>query len=342
MIKRDIVFAYKDDLYLEFSPYFKIYKCPDNFPQPPHMAAHNPYFIEYKVEKAPPKKGLKGSRQIKKGSNYNNFKEEELSCRSLQNEQNNNTRNEYIVLLNVLTANYVFTYEKGQQGWAINLEGSLPKSSYYSQAGYIPPDYDSELEELKFNKHYEIFDLLLAQYDPKGNLVRNVGLKDLISIYKLIGDLQFKKSFLNACIVFNKAQYLAEHEISASYMFMVASLEALVAIENHNIKTEICDSCNNEKFKVSEKFKVFIDKYGYGIDNKTKNDFYGLRSRISHKGQLLIPSYDRNFYVSSQNDLKDEWLYFEQMDIYNTFKNLTQVCFSKFLLSLEPKKQETV
>jgi len=336
MIKRNIIFSRKRDLYLEFPPYFKIYKCPDEFPQPPFPMAHHPYFIEYEVEKVPPKKGLKsGARQIKKGNKYGEFEEDELSETSVQNEQNRHALAEYMVLLNVLTDNYVFTYgSRIHYGWAINLEDKQDKSSY-SQAGYREPEYDRDVSELNFIEKHNIFDRLFNVQDSEGKVVRDVGLRNLIGIYKSIADQKLKRDFLNACIVFNKSQYLLDHEISASYMFMVTSLEALIGIKYRDVKTKNCRSCGQPRYKVGEKFRAFIDEYGYGVDKKTKKEFYDLRSGISHRGQLLEPSYDLSFFITNQEDLDKEYLRHKHSDTHSQIQKLTQVCFSKFLFSLK-------
>lgn len=335
MIKRDIIFTYNKDLYLECPPFFKIYKCPEEFPHPPFLCAHHPFFIEYEVEKVKAKKGLvSGSRQIKNDNKYSDFEEGEISESFLQAENDFRVRNELLTLVNALTDNYLFTYgTQKRQGWSIALDKEDKLS--YSQDGYISPDYDTEINEMTFTGSYKVLDLLIQISDGDGNIIRLIGLRDLLKIYHSIEDSQNKKDFYNACIVFNKAQYLSSHEYSASYIFMVSALEALIEIEHRGVKIEPCTNCGQPKYKVNKKFKDFIDKYGYKIDNKTKADFYELRSKITHAGQLLANSYDWKFFVEDQKDLDDEYLKSKHRQTYKNFKSLTQACFSRFLLNLE-------
>lgn len=335
MIKRDIIFTYNKELYMECPPFFKIYRCPEEFPHPPCLIGHHPFFIEYEVEKVKNKKGLAGGvRQIKKDNKYSDFEEKEIPGSFLQSEHNSRIRNELLTLVNSLTNNYLFTYgAQVKQGWSIALDKEDKLS--YSQDGYISPDFDTEIDEISFTGTHKTHDLLLRVSDDEGNIIRSIGLIDLIKIYHSLKDINLKKSFYNACIVFNKAQYLSSYEYSASYIFMVSALEALIEIENYGVKVETCSSCGQPKYKINKKFKDFIDKYGFNVSNKIKTDFYNLRSKISHAGQLLAGSYDSKFHIQDQEDLDNEYIRTKQRQTYEDFKMLTQVCFSKFLFSLE-------
>lgn len=63
----------------------------------------------------------------------------------------------------------------------------------------------------------------------------------------------------------------------------------MVNLEYRGTKTEICLTCNQPKFSVSKKYREFLLKYlGNSKNNKRKfNDYYSLRSKIVHTGQLL-------------------------------------------------------
>lgn len=321
---------------MECPPFFKIYRCPDEFPHPPYQYGHHPFFIEYEVEKVTNKKGLAGgARQIKKDSRYSDFEEKEIKSSFLQSEHNRRIKNELLTLVNSLTSNYLFTYGTWvKQGWSIALDKKEDKLSY-AQDGYISPDFDTEIDEISFTGSHKTHDLLLRVSDDEGNIIRSIGLVDLIRIYHSIKDNDLKKAFYNACIVFNKAQYLSYHEYSASYIFMVSALEALIDIENRGVKVETCSTCGQPKYKINKKFKEFIDKYGFDVSNKIKSDFYNLRSKISHTGQLLASSYDFKFHIQSQEDLDNEYIRSEHRQTHKNFERLTQACFSKFLFSLE-------
>jgi len=320
---------------MECPPFFKIYRCPEEFPHPPGLLGHHPFFIEYEVEEVKNRKGLAGGiRQIKKDNKYSDFEEKEITSPFLQSEHNARIKNELLTLVNSLTNNYLFTYGRQiRQGWSISLDKEDKLS--YSQEGYISPDYVSEIDKISFSGSHKTHDLLLQVSDDRGNVVRSIGLIDLIKIYHSIKDIDLRKSFYNACVVFNKAQYLSAYEYSASYIFMVSALEALIEIENQGVNLESCSACGQPRYKVNRKFKDFIDKYGFNVCNKIKSEFYNLRSKISHTGQLLESSYDSKFHIQGQEDLDSEYIRAEQRQTYENFKTLTQICFSKFLFSLE-------
>ena len=323
---------------MECPPFFKIYRCPDEFPHPPMLIGHHPFFIEYEVDEVKNNKGLAGGvRQIKKDNKYSEFEEKEISGSLLQLEHNSRIKNEFLTLVNSLTDNYLFTYgSQVKQGWSIALDKKDKENRLsYSQTGYISPSFVTEIDKISFKGTHKIHDLLLQIFDDKGNIIRSIGVTDLIEIYRSIRNISLKKSFYNACIVFNRAQYLSAYEYSASYIFMVSAVEALIEIENQTIKVESCSACGQPKYKVNRKFKDFIDKYGFKVSDKIKSDFYSLRSKISHAGQLLEGSYDSTFLIQGQEDLDSEYIRSEQRQTYENFKILTRVCFLKFLLSLE-------
>lgn len=84
--------------------------------------------------------------------------------------------------------------------------------------------------------------------------------------------------------------------------------------------------------KVSKKFKDFIDKYGYQVSNKVKNEFYEMRSSISHFGNLLSSSYAYKMFIESQEDFDQRHKGTIERMQFETFRNLAKTCFRTFLL----------
>jgi len=72
--KRDIIFSYSKSSLLEYAPYFKIHKCPEDFPHPEWEYAHHPYFIDYRTQEIEQKTGvLEYSYNLSNNPNFDDF-----------------------------------------------------------------------------------------------------------------------------------------------------------------------------------------------------------------------------------------------------------------------------
>ena len=74
-----------------------------------------------------------------------------------------------------------------------------------------------------------------------------------------------------------------------SLLASFTALEALVNMENKDVKIEQCECCKQPKYGISKKFREFLLKYiGDSDDNRKKfNSYYTLRSKIVHAGRML-------------------------------------------------------
>lgn len=336
MINRDVIFTYENDLLLQFLPNFKIYKCDDSFPKPPFEMGHHPYFIEYETTEASPRSGITSySYDLKQKPKYEEHIESTLPVQVLQQEENAKTKNEILYLLNALTNSYLFYYGMHgvRQSWSIDL--GEDNDMRYSQEGYLCPDYERKPDGIEPQINYEFIDPVLLQFmDDEGTLARTVKLGDLLNTYYGSSDSDLKKQYLNACIVLTKSQDLFSIDHSASYMFMVSAIEALITIEYKDHVAETCDCCGQPKYKVSKKFKDFIDKYGYQVSNKVKNEFYSMRSSISHFGKLLVSSYQSTMFIESQEDFERRHKQTMERMRYESFRDLAKTCFRTFLQNM--------
>lgn len=218
-----------------------------------------------------------------------------------------------------------------RQSWSIDL-GEY-HDMRYSQQGYLCPDYERQPDAIEPRINYALIDPTLLHFmNDEGVLVRTVKLGDLLHTYYDCGDSDLKEQYLNACIVLTKAQDLFSIDHSASYMFMVTAIEALITIDYKDHIAETCDCCGQPKYKVSKKFKDFIDKYGYQVSNKIKNEFYSMRSSISHFGKLFVSSYQSTMFIESQEDFDRRHTQTMERMKYESFRDLVKTCFRTFLL----------
>ncbi|MDH4129965.1 MAG: hypothetical protein OEV44_14505 [Spirochaetota bacterium] len=333
MIIRDIIFSTDIDKYIEFIPIFQISTCPENFPKREEMFAHHPYFLDYEVANIESKKGLT-SYCISNKSKYEDFKESKIPDFISQQHHNIETKNEILYLINALTDSYFFYYGfneySSRRSWTISLSkiGEL----HYSQEGYLPPVYENKLDKLTPKQNYEHFDPPMLRLTQKDNLTfKIIRLNDLLKLYYSFNKNKLKEEYLNACIVFSKSLKLENYDLSASYVFMVSAIESLISIEFRNEETKNCSSCSQQMYKVSKKFKDFIDKYGYKIGNEVKNDFYSLRSNMVHSGKLFSISYQRKLFIENQKDIETTINNANELNRYKLFKDLTKACFRTFL-----------
>ncbi len=122
--------------------------------------------------------------------------------------------------------------------------------------------------------------------------------------------------------------------MSAFYVFLVIALESLIEIESSNLPNKRCDECKGELYRVVAKFKTFIDKYGWQISNKDKNELYHFRSQIIHLGKLLEGSHPTaSVFIGTQEDLVREHKRASEQRKVRTLESLVEVCFAAFLYS---------
>lgn len=264
------------------------------------------------------------------------FKKNPIPDDIAQLDENNRVLDEITFIVNAVSNKFIFPYGSNQ-GWFITLDGT--HKMYYGQEGYITPEYNAKLESLDGFENYDLKELpILEIVDTTSETIRSIKLSDLFRIYFSSPLTSLKNKYLNACIVLTKSYQLRKIDWSASYVFLVSAIESLMEIEYENTKLERCQCCGMTHYSVRQKFLKFLDKYGYKIDNKTKDDFSEIRHRIVHKGRLLGMSYSSKWSIESQEEL--DAAYYRTIGIlkYESFHQLVLTCFRTFLLFNFEKK----
>ncbi len=259
---------------------------------------HHPYFLDFLTERVKEKVGVtEYSYKLNEKPEYDDFSKFPISQYVSQHEYDGKIQNEILYIINAIYDSHFFTYD-GRQSWTRSLDNERRLS--YSQEMYIPPDYEDP-KEIRQQTNYDDKPLF-ALKKQKGDFEKIVRLNDLLRLYFSTNNNILKSEYLNACIVFSKAQKLALLDQSASYIFMVSAIETLVEIEFKAEKPTKCTCGETTQYRVRGKFRDFIDKYGYEVDNKIKNDFYDMRCDISHFGKLFQSSYLRKSFIENQED----------------------------------------
>gem|GEM_PF-5712233 len=322
-------------------PHFVLRRCPENFPKPPSEDGHFAYFLDYNTNKIVGKLGItQYSFDLATKPRIEDIKKLPILDDIAQSDENKRVFDEIVFIVNAVSNKFIFSYTSNQ-GWFITLDEG--HKTYYGREGYLAPEYNSELESLVGFENYDLNELpILELVNSDSKTTRSIKLSDLFRLYYSSPLTDLKKKYLNACIVLTKAYQLRKIDISASYVFLVSAIESLIEIEYEKAKLEPCKCCGMTHYSVRQKFIKFLDKYGYKINKKTKDEFSIIRNGIVHKGQLLGMSYSSKRTIESQEEL--EAAYYKAIGIvnYESFHHLVLTCFRAFLLFNFEEKNTTV
>ncbi len=329
MIVSRIIFSHNKNFLIHFGSLFTISRCPANFPTPPAEVGHYPYFIDFEANEIKGKKGvMEHSYKLDSKPKFDDFQQFPIPDSIAQSDENEKVLNEILFVVNALTNAEFFRY-KSRQNWTIRMDGS--HESCWGQEGYIAPKYDRSLSELETFPQYTNPNAFTLIDEQSGMLAKRVSVTDLLELFFLNDNTSLKGGYLNACIVLSKSYELRQIDWSASYIFLVTAIEALIEIEYSDIRVEHCNSCGQPKHKVRKKFLNFLDKYGHKVDKKTKDLFYNLRSGIAHSGQLLGMSYGHKWSIESQREFDAKHKSTMDRIYYDSFHQLVTICFQTFI-----------
>lgn len=262
-IVTNIVFSYKNDI-LEFNFDNKFQFCyvPEGSPYPKYLASEFPYLIQYKYIKTN-HISIDSIRRDKK------LKEILYILSSIAP-----------IVLDTMIFNPILNRSKYMWVYPdiVNIENFKPVSEY-RQIGYT-----FYSESFKYNCFKPIGESSNEFYS-----IQIEKIKDIFRIYFLLNEKN-KNIFLNACYWFHKAT-IAD-SLTSKFLYLIIMIESFLPTD-----AEKCDSCGQDKYKVSQKFKDFVKKYSGISDNSLLNDLYSLRSKIAHNA-LVIGRIDKGFSSS--------------------------------------------
>lgn len=304
-----------------FADEFQILPADPEAPKPPAVLNHHPFTIEYRfIIDETPRKFPDGNR-IPQGiiDSENAFK----------------TLKEIILLLTAFSQDRIFIYSNNQS-WFIPMGtmGKEPKSReiQWGQEGYMYEGFDGKIESFTDTKSEQInlieanefFNRYGRKTDQKFDFPENI-----INLFALYFSLEGgeKQAFLFSCSLFDQGMNLWAEHPSLSFAAFVSSIETLITFEHKDEKTEICEECGQERYRVIKKFKDFFGTYGSPTPEfkKYAQKIYKYRSKILHKGELFLGEIEPRSFGSMDG--------FEDDQLRRNIITTCRICFVNWLLN---------
>lgn len=214
-----------------------------------------------------------------------------------------------ISLLNAFTNNLFFKYSSSEGVWAmpiiidpktnaISEQINSSSAQWCSDHFYFPTLADQlqihAFTDVKLNYVATMPHLLFYTYNPSldNDTYKVITFPDTMhQILDVYYGLNIEtKLIVDAAIGYNiSAIELWSQKRTLALLASFTALETMVNLEYRDVKAETCQSCNQQKFSIALKFRLYLLKYiGESPENKKKfNAYYNLRSKIVHTGMRL-------------------------------------------------------
>lgn len=199
-----------------------------------------------------------------------------------------------IRLLSVFTNFLHFDYdEHNLDGWFRKLP---PDGSEIEWGKKWIPIYDIEIQSFSTNLFSDIETINDLEYsksiDEFGGRIKypkNINTK-FDNYFRI--PINAREVYTDSVVMFVQARSIRNIQSSLSVVALTSAIENLVNFKHKDIKIDKCDSCGQEKYKVTKKFNDFIKEntLGYYSQKEIKGligDIYARRSLIVHKGELF-------------------------------------------------------
>lgn len=219
----------------------------------------------------------------------------------LNNDRASRRSHELGMLLDLLLNGYVKPNLGKEKKWVMIREKSevLAFHSEWLRPGYIGDGEGLPIDDKEFMP-FECLTLdtqpLYDYYQFQNGIRYGAGLiipdnlEESFSIYFSLTKKE-QELFLRALYWYATAGTIQNQSLSSAFVSLVNAIECFVETNFLNK----CQECKQDVYdkSISSAFKEFLDNYTYGIDNKTKNEFYSLRSALAH-GHKIMPQDDFN------------------------------------------------
>ena len=138
-------------------------------------------------------------------------------------------------------------------------------------------------------------------------------------------------AFRKACYLFYCGVELHSTNPSLSFASFVSAIETLMAFGAK--PPDKCKCCDQPKYHLGARFRKFIVKFGYGGKEsagvkKFINKLYTQRSKILHKGQLLLG--DMFWHPVEEEIMSVNW---EESFLHKDLLGVTRVCLINWMKS---------
>lgn len=331
-LKRTIVFsATSQPLAIEYPPLFKIYPCPEDFPKPTAEYGHYPHFLDYYVQERTNISGItEMSYSLDAPPTFEELQTFPIPDSLVQSCDAADLLDEILDVVSALTSREVIRYGN-YQAWftELGVKNHLPQ---YGQEFFHHPDTGSPTA-IEPTPKFEYVDEIAFRLQSEGGTERIVRMQELFESYFSAPEDETKMLFRDACRIAARAGRIATFDLSTSFVLLISSIESLIHIWSRGNDDETCKECGQVRYRVMQKFRDFVDEFGFEIENKVKSRLYGLRSALVHRGQLLPLDQRPRFYVETAEDLKRRYEATLSRFDYDLTRNLVNVCFRTFLYS---------
>lgn len=177
---------------------------------------------------------------------------------------------------------------------------------YYNGKNNITifPFYHSNENNSDKNLFTEIKTLTEYSTNPEylnsinGKFILPENIDKLFDLFFNLND-EFSEKYYKAIKLFHTARNIYYESGSLSFAAFISSIETLAQF--HYSENKICNECKQTQYSATRKFKDFFIKYGVGkfLDKKFVMEIYDLRSKILHRGEILIWELEKSMLIES-------------------------------------------
>ncbi len=289
-----------------FKDIFQIIPLPKEFDLTTDNSAHYPILLEYWID-------------LDKVKPLNLKELEYLKDFVPEPTLQNNWLNKIVRLLTVFTNHNFFIYDN-EEGWfkTLNLQIPNEEKNNISSSWGMNFYYNEEMQKrLVINKltNIDLEDIgeeIHNEYFQKPN-IDDINKEITISKYTnamfeaffLLNEME-RKYFDSAVTLIYNGQQIKDKMRSLAFLSFISSIETMTSLEFKDKQKEIhlkcescktienspflCAKCDGPIWGVSQQFKSYLNKYLTSDPNANSiiNNLYDIRSKIVHKGQLLL------------------------------------------------------
>jgi hypothetical protein len=277
-VHRSIVFSIRRPVgFWRFEDRFQLLPAPPGAPDVPELAPH-PLVLEFKVRRAVDDR--------------------------LRTVRWADTETKLVLLLNALLR-FGLTHAgfRSQRRWVTAIEwpegptGPAATRTTYANDGYVLPGFASSADDFSDTSHLpEIPTLAIGEpHSPDFTAPLQIPsyLAPGVACYYALSDPD-RDVFNRSLYWFARASAMYSVSYSAAFAALVQAIEALVSQPGPR---ESCPECKQDRSPgATARFRDFLTKVG--VDRRTSNTFYQIRSGVLHGSRVLLTDIDDSFSMS--------------------------------------------
>lgn len=304
--------------YFRYKDLFQIIPVPDTAPKPEVLVADHPFLLQFSYTSCPDI-AIDSTRWSKKSTVY-------------------------IRLLN-LFSNVPFTLGSRyiRFSWTLDTKDPNNPTSEWRQEGYVYRGLSGKMDKYtSIEKLQPIKQIPYQKYYSELPAISSRPLKfpdNLENSFDLAFGLneQDWKRFFMACSWYYQAQAIWRESNSSSFVALVSAIECLIDKPERCLDCgqtitegiEKCDHCGQPRYRVTKKFREFLEKYVPFLEerfSKERKLLYEVRSKLSHGLNLLVRDLEPWYIImdvrAEEQDTLQRNLYFiTRTAIYNWLWN---------------------